>query len=951
VHHVPVILLAVLGPLELCGPDGAPVPVTSLRQRRLLAALCLQRGTPVAVDVLAEHVWGDEQPADPAAALQTNVARLRRILPPGVELVTGPGSYRLVVDRGALDVTAFEDALAERRPEDALAVWRGRPYVELDGDTVAAEASRLGELRSAAVEARAEALLGAGRAAEAAAALEALVGDEPLREAAVALLMRALVAAGRQSDALRAFTRLRTALAEQLGIEPSAALRALEEQILRQELTTLPVPPPARMPVPVSSFVGRGEEVRQVTALLSSSRVVTVCGPGGVGKTRLARHVAHGVADRYADGVVVVDLATSTTLDEVTTTVAAALRVTASPDAPLTDRIVEVLGVRRRLLLLLDDCEHVAEPVAHLVEAVITQTHGVDVLATSREPLRVDGEHVVPLAPLPPRDAASLLRDRIRAAAPDALVDGVDDAVLVELAASLDGLPLALELAAARVPALGLAGLADALDEPLDILRQGRRTAEPRHRSLRDTVEWSYELLTEPERELFLAMSVFAGMVDAEAVADVCLDECSPSRAGGALADLVDRSLVVVAPGPPSRYGMLTTIRSYGRGLLAASRRGVELRARHAAWAVGLVGWLRDAQVGPDEPAAARRLDENVAELARALAWLSEHGRIDDVLAMGMVLAPAAYERMRADLARMVDDVLAVVGEVRHPLTPRVLGTAAALRWQRGDLAGAEAQSLQALRIAEDVGAESGRDAEQVLSNVAMFRVDLDAARAHGARALELALRAGDRAVAASVHIDMAMIEAYLGDPDAGAAHLAAGSAIAEELGSPRLRGWSAYVAGETVVESDPAAAAPHLERAVGIASSIDATFLATVGRHTLLTSAGRSGDVGLDALAGLVDDWHRAGTWTQLWVAVRALIDSASRQGRHEDVARLLGAHGASTRAAPPFGPDQERLTAAEAAARAVLGDAFDERYGEGAALGDDGAVALAHRLGEPWG
>lgn len=940
-------MLDVLGPLELRAPDGTPVALTSPRQRRLLAALALRAGVPVDVDVLAEHVWGDGQPGDPAAALHTNVARLRRLLPAGVEVVTGPGTYRLVIDRAALDVTAFEDDIASRRPDEAIARWRGDPYPELDGPAVATEAHRLRELRHTAVEARAEALLEARRPAEAVADLEALVGAEPLREAAVALLMRALVAAGRQSDALRAFTRLRTTLAEELGIEPSAALRSLEAEVLRQELPTTAPVGPRRPGLPVSSFVGRGQEIAHVVELVAAARVVTLCGPGGVGKTRLARHVAHEIAGRYDDGVVRVDLAAVATGDAVAAAVAAALRLTPSADATLVERIVDVLGVRRHLLLL-DDAEHVAEAVAEVVEAITIHTDGVDVLVTSREPIRVDGEHVVTLAPLPTEKAVALLSDRIRASAPEALPG--DEGVLAAIAARLDGLPLALELAAARVPALGLAGLADALEEPLTVLRQGRRPAHPRHRSLRDVVEWSYGLLTEPERELFLAMSVFAGPVGAEAVGAVSLDGDARATTIGVLADLVDRSLVVVHPGPPPTYGMLTTVRSYGRSLLATSRQGIELRDHHARWAVALAEWIGDRFTGPEEAAAVARLNAHVAELGRALAWLSANERLDDVLRVGRVLAPAAAHGLRADLVTLVDQAVAAVGDAAHPSTPRLLGMAATSRWQRGDLDGAEEWCRRAFRVAEVVGLEAGREAELAMANVAFFRGDLAAACDREERARDLARAAGDRAVEAEALLDLSLIEAYRGNAAEAAAHLAAGTSVAEALASHRLLGWAAYVAGENLAEHDPGAAVPHLERAVALAGEVDAVFLGTLARHTLLTSAGRAGRAGLDEYARLIDDWHRAGAWTQLWVAMRSLIDALARHHRYEEATHLLGALDASPRAAPSFGPDRDRLEAVAAAARAALSDdAYEERRRAGAALGDEGAVALARRAGTP--
>src|SRR3954451_11220759 len=476
-----VTALGVLGPLVLRDADG-PVRLGSGRQRRLLAALAAHLNRPVDAGRLLELVWGGEVPLDPAGALQTTVARLRRMLPAGLRLVTTPEGYRLDADRAAVDATAFADHLATATTTDsqgrldrraaARALWRGRPFCELDHPSLEPELARLDALRTTAAEQHAEALLACCRVGEAVAAAGGLVADAPLRESAVEVVMRALVAAGRQVEALAAFARLRGRLADELGLDPGPRLRALEQQILRQEVAVTLVPARAQAvprppPVPLSSFVGRDADLDRVVAQLTRSRVVTLCGPGGVGKTRLATHAAAAVADRYADGFTVVAFGDGSAAG-VAPLLAAALRLTDAPvvgaPAPrLVDRIVEVLAVSRRLLLL-DNWEHVPDEVPPLVEAVATGAPGVDVLLTSREPLRVDGEHVLSVAPLPRAPAGLLLVDRIRTGGSAEQADP-DDALVAEVCRRLDGLPLALELAAARAVSLGLQGLLDALQD------------------------------------------------------------------------------------------------------------------------------------------------------------------------------------------------------------------------------------------------------------------------------------------------------------------------------------------------------------------------------------------------------------------------------------------------------------------------------------------------------
>ena len=954
-----MVVIGVLGPLVLHDADGAAIPVGSGRQRRLLAALALHAGLDVDRDALAELVWGDDQPVDPVAALQTNVARLRRVLPAAASITTGPRSYRLVVAVDAVDAARFRahlgaaaraaDADARLRELDAaLRLWRGRPFAELEHPAVGPEVAQLSGLHAGALEDRAEALLGLGRPAAAATAAAALVAADPLRERAVAVLIRALVADGRPAEALRAFARLRAELADQLGVDPSPELAALHEQVLRQELR--PAPIRTAPPVPISSFVGRDADLARVGRALVDRRVLTLCGPGGVGKTRLARHAAAAFVDRYADGVLVVELA-GAGRDAVEATVATALRLSDAGPGSLRARIVEVLAVRHQLLVL-DDCEHVLDAVAALVEAIALGAPRVDVLATSREALRVDGEQVLPIVPLSGGAAVDLLTDRISALAPDA-VTAADHPLLARICAGLDRLPLALELAAARVPAVGLAGLLDVLDDPLDALGRGRRTAEPRHRSLRDVVEWSYGLLDEPARELFVRLAVFAGPVEVAAVAAVC-------GTARALPDLVDRSLVQRHDTDPVTYGMLDTLRAFGRARLATDPGAAALRARHATWAVALVTDTGAARARPDEPAAVRRFDLHRAEIERAHGWLCAHGPLADLLGLAVVCAELGYQRIRTDLVRQVDEALAAAGcdpdrreladgVTVHPLLPRVLGLSAVPVWLRGDLDGAARRARWALVLAGRAGdPAAGRDAHEVLSNVAMFGGDLDAALAHADQAVALARAAGDRTTELMALVDATLAAAYGGDQPRSVGYEAAATRLAERLGSPLARGWAAYAAGERRAEAGEPGAAALLEQAVTLAEQVDAVFLAGVARHTLLTTAARA-DEPVHALARfgpLLDTWHGIGAWHQLWVAVRALAEALSRHGRHADAAVLLGAVRASPRAKAEYGADSARVRAVEVAARAALGPRFDTLYAEGAALGDSGAIALARRL-----
>lgn len=966
-HDGPVTALGVLGPLVLCGPDG-PVRLGSVRQRRLLTGLAAHLGQAVDVELLVDLVWEDEAPADPTGAVHTNVARLRRLLPDELRLETTPKGYRLAAARSAVDVTAFADHLAAAGTDagsrarvdalvGALALWRGRPFCELDHPSLEPEVARLTALRAGAAEQHAEALLGIGRVGEAVAAAEALVAAEPLREGAVGVLMRALVASGRQGDALAAFARLRTRLADELGLDPGPELRELEQRVLRQELSAPKVPVPAAPPtlrLPVSSFVGRADDLTRVVDRLDACRVVTLCGPGGVGKTRLARHAATSAADRYDDGVLFVEFGEGGAAD-VEPLLAAALRLTdgGAVRATVADRIVEVLAVRNQLLVL-DNCEHVPDEVAELVEAITSGAPGVDLLLTSREPLRVDGEQVLPVAPLDPPAAARLLVDRMRAgdgaAAPEA-----DDGLVAEVCRRLDGLPLALELAAARAVPLGLRGLLDALEDestgPLAVLRGGRRTAASRHRSLRDVVAWSYGLLDDEQRTLFDRLSVFAGPVERAAVVAVC-------GTADALPDLVDRSLVVRYAGQPDRFGMLETLRAFGRSRLAADPAASPLRGLHATWAAGLADQVAEARRGPGEAAAIRRFDAHLPDVRRAHAWLCDNGPADELLRLTVPIAELSYLRSRADLILLLEETLHRLGLLApravdgptQPLAARLLGYHAHTLWQRGDLDGAQRQAESALAVAASSGdPAAARDGHGALGNALHFRGDVDGGTRHAHVSYDLAIAAGDSDVAIMALCDLATVSAYAGDHERSRRHENALAELVARTGSVTGRAWLAYTRGECRAERGEPDAADHLQAAVAAAEEADLWFLAGVARHTLLTSAARTATdpaTALSAFGALLEHWHYSGAWTQLWLAVRAVTETLSRLGQHHDVATLLGALAASPRATHVFGADSERIDAVERAARAALGSTFESLRAEGAALGDAGAVELARRL-----
>ncbi|MFI7111249.1 BTAD domain-containing putative transcriptional regulator [Nonomuraea sp. NPDC050227] len=660
--------ISILGPLEVEG-DGGAVVVGGLRLRALLAVLALEAGRTVTAERLIDVLWPQEPPANAANALQTLVRRLRAALRPAEVIDSRPGGYALALPAEQVDALAFR-RLAGEDADRALALWRGAALADLMSVPYLADAATaLEQERLAAVEARAERLLAAGRPVE----LAAEVTAHPLRERLVGLAMRGLAASGRQAEALELFDRTRHRLADELGVDPGAELRAAHLAVLSAE------PPPVAWPrsrpkgnvrKPRTSFIGREAELGRLTGLLRHDRLITLVGPGGAGKTRLATEAALQLSTEPR---------TEAALQPATEPrTEAALRPATEPSTPRTagepggrrgvvawmvelgsvsdpagvpGAVLDALGLRddrpgyrppeaakdvveqvaealgeRPALVVLDNCEHVVTAAAVLVERLLDECPELRVLATSREPLNVPGERLLPLPPLEPPPAGAgpaeasaypsvrLLVDRAAAARPSFAVDEGNAAAVVALCRRLDGMPLAIELAAARLRTMTPRQLADRLDDRFRLLDGGSRTALPRQQTLRAVVEWSWDLLDARERVLARRFGVFAGGASLEAVEEVC------GGTADVLGALADKSLVRLSP--EGRYSMLETIRAYALERLAEADETDEYRDRHARHLLDLaeraVPELRTAtQVEWIERLAAERDD-----FAAALRWL-----------------------------------------------------------------------------------------------------------------------------------------------------------------------------------------------------------------------------------------------------------------------------------------------------------------------------------------
>jgi len=630
--HNRSVQFTILGPMEVRDADGRPLELGGARPRAVLALLLADPGRTVSTDRLIDEVYGQEPPAGAANALQSQISRLRRRL--GVRIEAVPTGYRLDIDPNDVDACRFERLAREGRRalaagdhpragallREALELWRGPAQTP--------QAERLEELRLAAAEDRFDAELALGESGSLVPELRQLVTAHPLRERLCGALMRALHGSGRQAEALTLYERTRATLAEELGADPSPQMTGIHLELLRSERAPAQAAPRG-VPAQFTSFVGRESELGRIGELLGAARLVTLIGPGGVGKTRLAIEAA----GRESGDVCFVELAPLSDGAQIPAAVLGALglRPSSGGGPGSEERLVTALA-ERWLLLVLDNCEHVVEDTARLARRLLGECPGVRVLATGREALGLTGEALCPLSPLEPHSAVRLFGDRAAAVSPGFAVHGERAGVVERICAALDGLPLALELAAARLRTLAVEDVAARLDDRFKLLSRGDRTAAPRHQTLRAVVEWSWELLDDDERAMARRLTVFAGgatLAAAEAV-------CALSDTEELLDSLLGKSLLESRDG---RLRMFETVRAFCAERLADSGEEEAFRAAHAGYFLALaesaepylrrteqVRWLARLTAEQDNFEAALRWSATAdatagLRMTAALAW------------------------------------------------------------------------------------------------------------------------------------------------------------------------------------------------------------------------------------------------------------------------------------------------------------------------------------------
>jgi predicted ATPase len=757
-------------------------------------------------------------------------------------------------------------------------------------------------------------------------------------------LIVALYRSGRTAEALRRAEAFRTLMQDELGLDPSPVLRELESRVLNEDPTLLQTPVASRrsvmgqLPAESTRLVGRADELRLLADRLRIDRLVTLTGPGGVGKTRIAMRLAGELWDEYDGEVFVAELAPVSDPASTVGAIATAVDVQQRQHLSIEDTLVDYLRARRTLLVL-DNCEHLRGTIASLSERLLSWCPGVTILATSREVLGLPGEQVWRVQPLAIPDegsgpavaaevpAARLFVERAIAARPGFALGPDNVADVVAIVRHLDGLPLAIELAAARIRVMSPAALAERLDKGFDLLSGAQTSMIPRHRTVNELVTWSHDLLAPDEQQLFAQLCVFAGGFGLDAAEQVCAgQDVDSSRVSLVLANLVDKSMVQLVDEDLPRYRLLETLREYGRDHLDGTEREL-VRARHAAWYLEVAERCGRSLAGPDEAIAVATLDRDFDNLRAAHRWSLEHTDVDTAVRLVAALREYSFRCMHAEITVWADGAIALPGAGAHHRYPLAVAVAAYGRFVRGDLEGAVELGECAVAAADRLGIDGSGLAERALGNAWFYRGDTERGVEWMDRMVASARRGSPARLAHALYMRSVAFSS-LGDAVGGDRFASDCLVAAADSGSPTAMAQALYARGLALKATSPVDASAELQRAADMASDAGNRWIQAFALTEVLWLEARQGLPG-QALAryiDVIDLWYRGGDWANQWLSLRHVFGILVQLRADLGAATL---HGALTAAGSAYALPFE---AADAQQIGELVDTLRDRLGSAA-------------------
>lgn len=908
--HRMVVEFRLLGDIE-ARVDGGRLDIGHARQRCVLAALLIEVNHPIPLDLLIDRVWSDCPPRNARNSLAGYVSRLRSLLAGEADVAISrePGGYVLAADPMSVDLHRFRHVVRQAKScadpseaadvfDAALDIWRGEPFASLDTAWINDVRDALVAERLSVVLDRNDAALRTGRHAELLLDLTSALAEHPLDERLAGQLMLAQYSCGRQAAALDTYRQMRQRLIDELGVEPSPPLQQVQLRILdgdaRPSVSPAPQPlavvdsplnrPKSGLLRRATSFVGHRYQMEELTRALCEGPMVTLTGVGGVGKTRMAVEVARRMEGHFSDGVVICELAPLNHSDAVGHAIAATLGVQQQQGLDIDESLIGYLH-SREILLVVDNCEHVVDTTAKVLERIIQHCPKVSVLATSRQALAIEGERIEMVRPLPIEDATRLFADRARASRPDFDLEDQPEGTVAQICERVDCLPLGVELAAARMRAMSSSDVARRLDN-LSVLQGGVRTALPRQQSMTATIDWSYGLLTEAEQRLFMGLSVFAGSFDLDAAHGVCsADYGLIEETVELLSGLVDKSMVVVrSVTDRTRYGMLETLRAFGWERLSRVGAADRCANGHAVYYTDLAERAAVCLQGAQEREWVERMLPEYDNLRAAFEHAMSGGNTDLALRLVAAVPELVGLRIGYEMAEWAERAIAVA-EPDHPLFVTAVGVAARGAWTHGDYARARSLADLAQGRVPCCGTARVAYPGDVLADVAFFEGDLHSALVYWEGEVVRSRNADPIRLVWTLY-EVAICCGALGIAESGLPAAQEAVQIADLIGNPTARSMAYFALGYLLRKSEPPRAVALFDDAARLAGTVQNFWHYGTALMSDAATRGVHGDPAIAAqmFVMVLDHWDRVGDRFEQWVALRYITRLLVRVGADDD-------------------------------------------------------------------